>query len=227
MLDTFQEIRNSLDPTKTMKTRIKWHPEWTLQRRRRKELKDIQSGPYKDNKERIKGHPECELVTEAYENILWEKGILVRWFKFTLEPPYTKGFGNFFLAIWDTFQLEFFCQIWTQDTLWHLLGLFLVKFEICQFLASPGPFEILAKMGTFTKSTISQKWCTNFCSFRFNIRSKDEWATWWDHFGWGVTHLSGHYGSSKWALWFLAHLQHFKGHVALTYFIKNQSLGVA
>ena len=27
---------------------------------------------------------------------------------------------------------NFFCQIWTQDTLWHLLGLFLVNFEICQ-----------------------------------------------------------------------------------------------
>ena len=39
------------------------------------------------------------------------------------------------------FPLEFFCQIWTQDTLWHLLGPFLVNFDICQFLATPGPFK--------------------------------------------------------------------------------------
>ena len=35
------------------------------------------------------------------------------------------------------------------------------------------------------------------------------------------------WGPLKWALWILTHLQHFKGHMALTYFIKNQSAGVA
>ena len=40
-----------------------------------------------------------------------------RWFKFTLKPPYTVAIGNLFLAIWDTSHWNFFCQIWTQDSL--------------------------------------------------------------------------------------------------------------
>ena len=103
----------------------------------------------------------------------------------------------------------------------------LVKFAICHFLVSPGPFEILAKMGTFTKSKRSRKWCAHFCSFKFDIRLKDEWATWWDHSWWGAILLRGCYGPSKRTLWFLTHFRHFKGHMTLTYFIKNQSIGVA
>ena len=55
-------------------------------------------------------------------------------------------FGNF-----GHFPLEFFCQICTQNTLWHLLGPFLVNFGICQFLASPEPFKIFAKSGYLHK----------------------------------------------------------------------------
>ena len=39
------------------------------------------------------------------------------------------------------FPLEFFCQIWSQDSLRHLLWHLIVTFEICQLLATPGPFE--------------------------------------------------------------------------------------
>ena len=45
------------------------------------------------------------------------------------------------LAIWDTFGL--FGQILTQGTLRHILGPILVIFEICHFLAIPGPFSVL------------------------------------------------------------------------------------
>ena len=71
--------------------------------------------------------------------------LVFRWFKFTLKPPYRIAIGNFFSAIWDT--LEFICQIWTQDSLWHLLGPFLVNFGICQFLATPGLFEYFGQNG--------------------------------------------------------------------------------
>ena len=37
--------------------------------------------------------------------------------------------------------MEFFCQIWSQDSLRHLLGPLLVHFDICQFLATPGTFQ--------------------------------------------------------------------------------------
>ena len=39
------------------------------------------------------------------------------------------------------FQLEFICQIWTQDTLRHILGPIMAIFEICPFLMTPGLFE--------------------------------------------------------------------------------------
>ena len=37
--------------------------------------------------------------------------------------------------------MTFFCQIWSQDSLRHLLGPLEVNFDICQFLVTPGPFE--------------------------------------------------------------------------------------
>ena len=39
------------------------------------------------------------------------------------------------------FLLDLLAQIWTQGTLRHILGPFLVIFEICQFLTISGPFE--------------------------------------------------------------------------------------
>ena len=66
---------------------------------------------------------------------------LFRWFKFTLKPPNSMARGNFFSAIWDTSHWNFVVKFGLNETLWHLLGLFLVNFDICQFLATPGPFE--------------------------------------------------------------------------------------
>ena len=40
-----------------------------------------------------------------------------------------------------TLPIGIFCQIWTQDSLRHLLWHLIVTFEICQLLATPGPFE--------------------------------------------------------------------------------------
>ena len=44
-----------------------------------------------------------------------------------------------------------FCEIWTQDTLRHLLAPFVVNFEICQFSAIPWPFEYFSKNGYLQK----------------------------------------------------------------------------
>ena len=77
--------------------------------------------------------------------------LLFRWFKFTLKPPYSITHGKLRLAIWDTFFWTFLAQIWTQDTLRHILGPILVIFEICQFLMIAGPFEYFSKNGLSQK----------------------------------------------------------------------------
>ena len=41
-----------------------------------------------------------------FKNII-SFGILFRWFKFTLKPPYRIAIGNFFSAIWDTSHWNF------------------------------------------------------------------------------------------------------------------------
>ena len=41
----------------------------------------------------------------------------------------------------ETLPIHFFCQMWTQDSLRHLLWHLVVTFEICQLLTTPGPFE--------------------------------------------------------------------------------------
>ena len=40
-----------------------------------------------------------------------------------------------------TLPIGIFCQIWSQDSLRHLLWHLTVTFEICQLLVTPGPFE--------------------------------------------------------------------------------------
>ena len=45
------------------------------------------------------------------------------------------------------FLLEFFCQIWTQGTLRHILRTILVIFEICHFLTIQGLFEYFSENG--------------------------------------------------------------------------------
>ena len=72
---------------------------------------------------------------------------IIRWFKFTLKPPYSITHGKLRLAIWDTSFWTFLAQIWTQGTLRHMLGPIPVIFEICQFLTIPGPFEYFSENG--------------------------------------------------------------------------------
>ena len=47
------------------------------------------------------------------------------------------------ISYWQfgTLPIGIFCQIWSQDSLRHLLGPLLVNFDICQFLVTLGPFE--------------------------------------------------------------------------------------
>ena len=70
-------------------------------------------------------------------------------FKFALKPTYNMVHCIFSLANWDTSFWNFFCQIWTQGTLRYILGLFLVIFEICQFMKIPGLFEYFSKNKPF------------------------------------------------------------------------------
>ena len=50
------------------------------------------------------------------------------------------------------FLLDFLAQIWTQETLRHILGPILVIFEICQFLTIPGPFEYFSENGVVSEN---------------------------------------------------------------------------
>ena len=50
-----------------------------------------------------------------------------------------------------TLPFGFFCQIWTEGTLRHILGPILVIFEICHFLTIPGPFEYFPENGCSQK----------------------------------------------------------------------------
>ena len=45
------------------------------------------------------------------------------------------------ISYFGHFPLDFFCQLWTQDSLRHLLRHLITNFEICQLLVTPGPFE--------------------------------------------------------------------------------------
>ena len=65
--------------------------------------------------------------------------IVFWWFKFTLKPSYSIVHDNIISANLGHFPLEFFCQIWTQETLFDIS--LLVNFDICQFLVTPGPLE--------------------------------------------------------------------------------------
>ena len=55
----------------------------------------------------------------------------------------------------EHFSLEFFGQIWTQETLRHILGPILVIFEICHFLTISGLFEYFTENGWSQEITSS------------------------------------------------------------------------
>ena len=71
----------------------------------------------------------------------------IRWFKFTLKPPYSIMHSKLRLAIWDTSFWTFWLKFGQQGTLRHILWPILVIFEICQFLTISGPFEYFSENG--------------------------------------------------------------------------------
>ena len=75
-----------------------------------------------------------KMVCDLCQRILF----VFRWFKFTLQPPYSIMHGELVIGHLGHFLLDFLAQIWTQRTLRHILGPILVIFEICQFLTIPG-----------------------------------------------------------------------------------------
>ena len=117
-----------------------------------------------------------------------------RWFKFTLKPPHSITSENFLLAIWYTSHWKF-CSIWTQDSLQHLLWHFMASFDICQVLATPGPFKYFSKIECLQKIKVflMKEWQVFYKSF-------------WFYFGrylcymmtsFGGAHLKGYHRLSK------------------------------
>ena len=70
---------------------------------------------------------------------------------FTLKAPLYRSDWQFVIDKLGHFLLEFFPQIWTQDTLRHIPGPIVTIFEICQFLMAPAPFENLSENGCLQK----------------------------------------------------------------------------
>ena len=67
------------------------------------------------------------------------------------------------------FLLDFFAQIWTQGTLRHILGPILVIFEICHFLAIPGPFEYFSENGWCQKIKVFSMKKRSFGPYQFSL----------------------------------------------------------
>ena len=74
----------------------------------------------------------------------------------SLKPPSGVAIENFFSIIWDTSHWNFFLTFGhkTQDSLWHLLGPFLVNFDICQFLATSGPLQYFCQNWVSSEKSI-------------------------------------------------------------------------
>ena len=71
-----------------------------------------------------------------------------------------------------TLPFELFAQIWTQGTLRHILGPFLVIFEICQFLMIPGPFEYFLENGWSQKIKVFSMKEQLFGPYQFSFRRR-------------------------------------------------------
>ena len=121
--------------------------------------------------------------------------------------------GISYWLFWDTTHWIFFGQIWTQDSLrhllWHLMTLILKYVNLWLF---QGSLSILDKIGCLQK--------INFFSMKEQQHFDEAWgfrwagpkALWWYHFWGSVTHLGGLVGIEKWRFWFLGglslHLNH-------------------
>ena len=130
------------------------------------------------------------------------------------------------------FPLEFFSQIWTQDSLWHLLGPFLVNFDTWQFFGNSRAVRVLMQKYRGLRKSIFSRWRSGNSSTRLEgFRWANGWAIWWYHFQGGVWDTWGLWQGFKSEgstfRWFLTHLQQLRGYSSLTDFIKHQSIGVA
>ena len=122
----------------------------------------------------------------------------IRWFKFTLKPPYSGAHECSLLAIWDTSHWNFFVKFGLR-TAWDIsYDMLLSLLKFVNFWRLQGRLSILAKIGCLQKIKV--------------FSMKERWgfdATWevlgsqitrlYDGtiFGGGVTHLRGSRGLSK------------------------------
>ena len=60
---------------------------------------------------------------------------IIRWFKFTLKPPYSGASEHSLLAIWDTSHWNFLSNLDLRQLKTSLMT------SYCQLLVTPGPFE--------------------------------------------------------------------------------------
>ena len=82
--------------------------------------------------------------------------------------PGRENTGNFVL----TQGKYFLAQIWTQWTLRHILGPILIIFEICQFLAIPGPFEYFSENGWSQKIKVFSMKERSLPPYQFSFRRR-------------------------------------------------------
>ena len=134
---------------------------------------------------------------------------IVRWFKFTLKPPYTIVSVSY--QLFGTLPIGIFSQIWTQDSLRHLLGPFLVNFwHMSTFGDSRAIQVLLAKSGVFRKSIFFSMKDWQLIEVVWCLRWAGPWAIWWYHFQGSVTHLGALVGLWIQRFHFLTSLQKVK-----------------
>ena len=94
---------------------------------------------------------------------------LFRWFKFTLKPAYSIVHDKLWLAIWYTSFWIFWSNLDTRDIETYPRA-YSGHFEICHFLAIPGPFEYFSENGWSHKIKVSsmKKW--SLPHYQFNFR---------------------------------------------------------
>ena len=156
---------------------------------------------------------------------------LFRCFKFTLKTTLYLSAWESLIANLGHFPLEFFSQICTQDSLWHVLGPFLVKFDISQFLVTPGPFKYLCQnIGVsenqffLYEGVVTLQWGLGILGGQMaGLYGGTIFEGVWDT--WGLWQGFESKGSAF--RWFLTHLQQLRGYSALTDFIKHQSIDAA
>ena len=124
------------------------------------------------------------------------------------------------------FPLDFFCQIWTQDSLRHLLWHLMTNFEICQLLATLGLFEYFGQNPRSSENQFFLNEGVTTLQWSLGVLGGQVPRLYCGTIFGGTTHLGGLAGHWKWKFHFLTHLQQLRGYSALTDLVKNQSTGV-